>query len=109
MAGTPVQKPRLTCDDNVAESAARRFLHRVVATYDEPMLPVVLTFVSLALTVLVGAVFLVGLHRIVTWCVARVEQRSAAGAPPLREQARTYWNGDRRPLRSLPVRRPARR
>ena len=39
------------------------------------MFALFLTLFSLVLTIVLGAVFLVGLHRVVQWSVARFEQR----------------------------------
>lgn len=61
------------------------------------MVVVFLTFLSLVLTLLVGAIFLLGAHRLVTMVVRYVETHP------------TYSEDARRTLRSLAVRRPARR
>lgn len=39
------------------------------------MFALFLTLFSLVLTIVLGAVFLVGLHRVVQWTVTRLEQR----------------------------------
>ncbi|GAA0195974.1 MAG: hypothetical protein EON53_09005 [Actinomycetales bacterium] len=61
------------------------------------MVAVLLTFVSLVLTLAIGAVFLLGAHQLVTMIVRHLETRP------------TYSDDARRTLRSLAVRRPARR
>ncbi|ALX03690.1 MULTISPECIES: hypothetical protein [Aeromicrobium] len=61
------------------------------------MVVVFLTFLSLVLTLFVGAIFLLGAHRLVTMVVRYVETHP------------TYSEDARRTLRSLAVRRPARR
>lgn len=44
------------------------------------MFALFLTLFSLVLTIVLGAVFLVGLHRIVQWSVTRLEQRGRTQA-----------------------------
>jgi hypothetical protein len=61
------------------------------------MVVVFLTFLSFLFTVLIGGVFLLGVHRLVTLVVRYVETHP------------TYSDDARRTLRSLAVRRPARR
>jgi hypothetical protein len=61
------------------------------------MVAVFLTFLSLVLTLVLGAIFLLGAHRLVTMVVRYVETRP------------TYSEDARRTLRSLSLRRPARR
>lgn len=61
------------------------------------MLAVFLTFLSLLLTLVVGAIFLLGAHRLVTMVVRYLETHP------------TYSDDARRTLRSLTLRRPARR
>ncbi len=61
------------------------------------MVVVFLTFLSFLFTVAIGGVFLLGVHRLVTLVVRYVETHP------------TYSDDARRTLRSLAVRRPARR
>lgn len=61
------------------------------------MVVVFLTLLSFLLTLVVGAVFLLGAHRLVTLVVHYVESRP------------TYSDDAGRSLRSLAVRRPSRR
>ncbi len=46
-----------------------------------------LTLLSLVLTIVIGGVFLVGLHRVVQWSVATFEARQARPASDDRELA----------------------
>jgi hypothetical protein len=45
--------------------------------YDSRVLALILTLVSLVLTIVVGGVFIVGLHRLVQWVVGVLEARAA--------------------------------
>ena len=47
------------------------------------MFALFLTLFSLVLTIVLGAVFLVGLHRVVQWSVARFEERGRAQDVPV--------------------------
>ncbi len=73
------------------------------------MVAVFLTFLSLVLTLVIGSIFLLGIHRLVTLVVNRLESRDSATAPTDPAADSTYWADARRSLRSLTERRPARR
>lgn len=49
----------------------------VMGTYDQRVAIIFLVFASLALTAVIGVVFIVALQRVVEWVVDRVEDRAA--------------------------------
>ena len=55
--------------------------------YSFGVLVMLLTLLSLVLTIAIGGIFVVGLHRVVQWVVNAVEARSATAAADERELA----------------------